>query len=131
MWSRLIEVDNIFFEHMVQVLFTQNEEVIQAFAADAPHQPLTDRIRPRCLDRRSEHLNPCPCRNCGEMVTILRVIVTNDIPWRFAEGCCFAQLLRDPYVCRRPRNADVNNPTRAELRDDEGKQGSEEQVVKL
>ncbi len=121
MRARLIKVNGILFEHTVQVLFTEDEQVIQAFTAHAPQQPLADGIRPWCFERRSEHLNPRPCRNCGKLVTVLRVIVTNEISCCFAKGCCFAQLLCGPEVCRCPRDADVHDAPRAELRNDERK----------
>ncbi len=67
MRSRLVEVDDILFEHPAEVGFAQNEDVIQAFTAHAPQQPFADRVRARCLDRRSQHLNPRSNRHCIEM----------------------------------------------------------------
>ena len=58
MWSCLIEVDNVLLEHVAQVPFPEDQQVIEAFAAQAPYQPLADRILLTCQQhqvRRIDH----------------------------------------------------------------------------
>ena len=51
MRSRLVEVGHVRLEYPTKVLFTADEHVIEAFATDAAHQSLADRVRTRGLDR--------------------------------------------------------------------------------
>ncbi len=131
MRSRLVEVDDILFEHPAEVGFAQNEDVIQAFAAHAPQQPFADRVRARCLDRRSQHLNPRSDRDGIEMRTVFGVVVTNQVLGCFPEGCRLAQLLGNPFVSWRPGHAHMHDPSRPEFSNHEGEQRPKQQVMDL
>ena len=58
MWARLVEVGDILLEYAMEVPFTQDQDVVEAFAPDAAQQSFADRVRTWCLDRRSEYLDP-------------------------------------------------------------------------
>ena len=74
--------------------------MVEAFSTDAAQQPLANRVRPRRLDRRSEHLGPASENDGLEVRTVFRIVVTNEILGRLAEGHRLPQLLRDPLVTR-------------------------------
>ena len=100
MRPRPVEVRHILLEHAPQMSFTHDEQVIEAFASNAPQQPLANGIRPRCFDWGSQHLDPTsPCDGL-EVRAILRIIISDQIRWRDAVGCGLAQLLSTPDICR-------------------------------
>ena len=79
MRSRPIEVLDILLQNVMQMLFTKNEDVIDALTPYAPQQPLTDRIGARRLDWRSEHLDACSDGDGFEMRTVLRIVVADQV----------------------------------------------------
>ncbi len=98
MRSRLIEVDDVFLEHVAEVLFPEDQDVIEAFASDAPDQPLADRVGPRRLHGGSQYLNPAARGNGGEVWTVLGIVVTNEILRRRTERRGLAQVLGNPGI---------------------------------
>ncbi len=131
MRARLVEVRHILLEHSTEMGLAHDHDVIEALAAHAPQQAFAERIRAWCLDRRSEHLDPCSHCNGIEVRPVFRIIITNQILRPLAVGRRFPQLLRDPRVTWRARHPDVHDPPRAELRDDEGEQRAKEEFMDL
>jgi hypothetical protein len=64
--SRSIEVDDIFTDNAVQMSFTQNEHVIQAFAPHTTDEPFANRVNLWCSHRGSEQVDPPIFSHAGE-----------------------------------------------------------------
>jgi len=84
--------------------------MVQAFAPDAPEEPLAGGVlagraigRPQLGD--AARLDDP--RECG---TVLAVVVADEEPGLLPERRRLAELLRDPGVGRVPRHADVDRP---------------------
>ena len=100
MRMRPIEVPHVLLEDTPQVLFAQEQNMIEAFTTNAAQQPVANGVRPGCPHRRSEHLDPAPKRHSLEVMTILRIVVANEILRPCAEGRCLTQ--RVPGVAEQP-----------------------------
>jgi hypothetical protein len=61
MRSSVIEGHHVCFEETGELLFMQDEEVIQAFSPHAPQKAFTDGIRLWSSVRRSKHVNATRC----------------------------------------------------------------------
>jgi hypothetical protein len=76
MRSSMIAVPHVYFEETVELLFMQDEEMIQAFSPHAPKKAFADGIRSWSLVRRSKHLDAtCCCHPC-KTLPIFAVIVS-------------------------------------------------------
>jgi hypothetical protein len=126
--SGTIEVRDILAQHSPLLALVQDNYVIQALAAQAPKESLTDSIGPRSHVRCAQYFNPTPRRHPGEHWAELRVIVANEIAWALVEGGGLAQLLGDPGISRVPRHPDMDYPTCCHLDQDEGVDGPEEEI---
>ena len=131
MWPRAVEILHILVQNTPQMSLADDHDVVKAFAADASEQSLTDGIRPWCFERRSKYLDPAAHRDSREVLTILRVIIPDQVFGRLAEGCRLTQLLSNPLVTRRPCHANMHDTARAEFRDDKGRQRPKEDIRKL
>jgi hypothetical protein len=123
-----VEVVDIGVEHPVELLLMQNEQVIKTLAPHASEKSFTGRIRSRGVIRDVEHLDMTRVRNTGEAHPKLTIVVTDEILWPLAKGGGFSQLLRDPGVCRRSCDADMNHSPRVQVNDEEGKERTEKEV---
>ncbi len=79
----------------------------------------------------SAALDPAACRHRSEVGAVLRVVVTNQKLWQFPKRRRLPQLLRDPIIRRRPRDTDMHDAPRAKLRDEEGEERAEEDIMEL
>ena len=126
--SRCIEVGAVRAQDMEQLTLMENEEVIEAFAPDATQKPLADGVRARCPDGRAQHLDPAARRDTGELRTEFGIVVTDQEARRHPKRRGLTQLLGDPRVGRVPRDTDMDNPTRAQVDDEEREECAETQV---
>jgi hypothetical protein len=55
----VVEVLDIGIKYSVELLLMQDEHVIKALSTHTSKKPFTDRIGPRSMVRRFEHLNAC------------------------------------------------------------------------
>ena len=74
MRSGLVDVRDVLLEHATEVLLVEYQQVIKTIAAHAPEQVFTNRVRPWCHNRRTEHLNPGSHRTRFEVRAVFRVI---------------------------------------------------------
>src|SRR5688572_12674009 len=81
--------------------------------------------------RRAQHLNPGSDHDSFEVRTVFGIVITNQILRRDPERRCLTALLRDPFVRRRSRHADVDDESRAELGHDAGDERPQEHVGDL
>ncbi len=99
-WSRMVEVLDVFVQDAPQVGLAHEQDVVQTLAAQATDQALTDDIRTRRANWRSERGDPAARRDRVEARTVFRIIVADEVLRRGAEGRGLPQLLRDPIVRR-------------------------------
>jgi hypothetical protein len=114
MRSRVVEVRAVLAQGAAQLALVQDQEVIEALASDAPQEALARGVRARCPDGRAQHRDPTARRDAGERGPVLAVVVADEGARGAAEGRRLAQLLRYPGVRRVPRDANMDDPTRAE-----------------
>ena len=77
--SGTIEVRDILAQHSPLLALVQDNYVIQALAAQAPKESLTDGIRPRRHVRCAQYCNPTPRRHPGEHRAELRIVVADEV----------------------------------------------------
>ncbi len=131
MRPRAVEIRHILAQDTPQLSLADDHDVVETFTPDAAKQSLTDGIRSWCFDRRSQYLDPAAQRDSLEVLTILRVIIPDQVVGRLAEGCRRTQLLSNPLVTRRPCHADMHDPSRAQFHDDKGTQRPKEDIREL
>src|SRR5688572_22649055 len=109
MRARTIEIPYVLLEDMSEMRFAHEQDMIEAFPPHAPQQALTDRVRTWCPDRRPQHRDAAASRQRLEARPVLRVVVPDQKCRRSPKGRCLAQLLRDPGISWRPRDANVHD----------------------
>ena len=85
MWPGPVEVRDVLLEDPPQMGFAQDQDMVEAFAANTPQQPLADGVRAWCLDRRAQHLDSAAHRDGIEVRTIFRIVVANQVLRRDAK----------------------------------------------
>lgn len=73
-----IEIVNILVEDPVELRFIKDQHVIQTLAPHTAQKMLTDRIRLRCANGRSHHVDAAS--HTGELGAIFAVIVADQKP---------------------------------------------------
>jgi hypothetical protein len=96
----MVEVRDIFADDAVKMSFTQNEDMIQAFAPHTANEPLADRISLWCFHRGLEHLNLMVPGYSGEAPPILVVMVSDQKAGSLRRESGFPDLLGDPNITR-------------------------------
>ena len=66
MGSYPVEVPNIGIEHALELLLMQNQQVVQAFLSDAPHEAFADGIGLWGMIRRFQYLDAAGCGQARE-----------------------------------------------------------------
>jgi hypothetical protein len=116
---------------MVKLLLVEDQEVIKTFSSYASQKAFTDGIRSWCVIGRFEELDVARCCNPSEAWSIFAIVIANKIPWCLPIRSGFSQLLRDPAVSRRLRNAYVDDFPRLQLYDKEGEERVKEKIGDL
>ena len=81
MGSCLVEVGDIASEHALELLFMQNQQVVQTFLSDTPQETLTDRIGSWRMIGGFENLDvTCP-RHTSKAGSKFAVVITVLAPW--------------------------------------------------
>lgn len=131
MRSSLVEVHDIRFEKAVQLLFLEDQEVIQAFSSHTSQKAFTDGIRLWGSVRRSKDVDAARGCYSREFRPEFAIIIPDQIIWRVSIGSRFSQLLRYPGIAGRARHIDMNDLSRLQLDDEERKKRAEEEVRDL
>ncbi len=113
----------------MELTFIQNEDVIQALAANTAEKPFTNGIgfgsanwRPQDFDAAG---GACKFR------AVLAVVVADQKPRMSVEGSGFAELLSNPSITGRTRDRKMNDPARTQLDDEKDKNRAKPDVVSL
>ena len=100
MRSCLVEVGHILLEHALELLLLKDQQMVEAFLSDAPHEALADGIGSGCMDRRLEKPNATCHRHASKARPKLGIVIPNQVLWRLSIGRGFSQLLRHPGIGR-------------------------------
>ena len=87
---------DILAQNRAQMVFAEDEHVIEAFASHAPEEALACCVHQRRLHRGLQDTDPCSLRNPVELGAELVVAVTDDEFVALIEGRELPQLLRCP-----------------------------------
>ena len=109
----------ILLEHLTEVPFAENNNVVETLATHAAEKSLANRIHERSLDRRPKNADVGALRGAVEVGTELTVVVSDDELWAYAEGRGLPHLLCRPLRGRVPRNANMNDLPRVDVHDKE------------
>jgi hypothetical protein len=82
----LVVVREVLSEHLPQVSFAVDEQVVGAFPAQGANPALADRVRPGCLDRSPEDLDAFGSEDGVEAGGVLGVPVPDQEPKRCLEA---------------------------------------------
>ena len=128
MWPGSIEILDISVKDTVQLLFLQDEQVIETLSSDTSQKAFTDRIGTWCVIRRDEHLDAARVCNSSETGSKLAVMITNEILRRLPIGSCLPQLLGGPGVGRTSRHPGMDDLSRFQFDDEKREKRTEAQV---
>jgi hypothetical protein len=105
--SRLEVAQGVFSEDMLQMCFSKDHNMIEAFASDTPEKSFAHRINQGSLNRGAQDANPGASGDSVEDGSELVIAITGDEFQPLPEGRRVAQLLRSPRLRRRasPRRA--------------------------
>src|SRR5258708_34681461 len=95
-WSRLIEILRIGMKHTMQLLFIENEEVIEALSPNTPQKAFADRIGSWRLIGCFQYLDAARCCNASETGSKLAIVITDEILRSFDIRSRLPQLLVGP-----------------------------------
>jgi len=73
-------VRGLFGQYSAEMLSAEDQHVVQALAAKRSREPLRERVRPRRLDRRPDHLRAVPSEDLVERRSELAVPVADQEP---------------------------------------------------
>ena len=113
----------------MQLTFIQNEDVIQALAADAAEKSFTNGIGFGGTNRRSQHFDAAG--GTRKFRAVFAVIVADQKPRMSVEGGGFAKLLSHPSIAGRTRDRKMNYSARAQLDDEKDEHRAKPEVIGL
>jgi hypothetical protein len=114
--ARGVEIPKaILLEHLTEVPFAEDNNVVETLAPDAAEKPLAKRIHERSLNCRPKNVDAGTGRGATEIGAELAVVVADDELGPDAEGCGFPELLRRPLRGGVSRNSDTRNLLRVDV----------------
>jgi len=122
MWPCLIEILDIGTQDTMQLLLTEDQDVIQALSTDAPQKAFTDRIGSWRVIGRFQYLDATRCCNTSETGSKLAIIITDEVLGNLTVGSRLPQLLCSPSVGGRSRHADMDHFPRFQFDDEKRKE---------
>ena len=90
--------------------FIENDDMLQTFPPDAPHEALHIRILPWRPGRNHDFVDPHVLAALPKARAVDAVGVTKEMPWRLVPWKRFDHLLRRPWGSGMLRHVEVNNP---------------------
>jgi hypothetical protein len=106
MGPRAVVVGSILSKNPAQVRFTERDQMVDTFPPDRADQPFRMPILPRRPGRDRSVPNTHGMQPASDGRTVNPVLVADQISWSFIPGKRFADLLRDPFRRRMPRDLD-------------------------
>ncbi len=79
MWSCPIEICDVGTQDTMQLLFTEDQYVIQALSPDTPQKAFTDGIGTRSVIWCFKNLDAACCCNMSETKAKLAIMIVNEI----------------------------------------------------
>jgi hypothetical protein len=128
MGASVIEVRHIPLEHAEELLFMQNQQMIETFPAYASQETFAARIGLWSIIRCPQELDSCPAHHAGKERTERAAVVTDQEPGRLPQGCCFSALLGDPGIGGMASHSNMQDFSALEFDDKEGNERTEEEV---
>ncbi len=123
-----VEVGDVLAEHAGPLPLAEDEQVIQARAADAPQEALADGVGLRGAVRCAQDLDTARCRDPRERRPERAVVIADEGARALVKRGGLAQLLGDPGVGRMARRAHMDDSPYGLFNDEEGEQWPEEHV---
>ncbi len=131
MRTSLIEELTVLVDDAPDMFFTQNQDVVQTFTADAADEPFANGVCFGGIGWRVNDFDASPFDRVFKMRSILVVIIAQQKARAFAKGRGFSHLLRDPLIGGGAGHPDMHHPSRAVFDDEKQKNRPEEQVIGL
>jgi hypothetical protein len=91
-----VEVPHIGIEHALELLFMEDQQMVEAFLSDAPQEALADRISSWGMIRYFQNLNGTGCRHTSKARPEFAIVITNQISGREPIGSRFSQRYAPP-----------------------------------
>ena len=130
-WATLVEMRTERSQRSSKVVFAQDQDVVQAFAAHTSKEPLADRVAVRRERRDSDDGRSTADGDSIKDATELTVIISNEEPGAVVERHRFAKLLSGLLVRRVSSDVAVNDLAAVETYDEEREDRSENEVIQL
>src|SRR5690348_16006020 len=86
MRSCLVEVHYIAIEHALELLLAEDQQMVQAFLTNTPHEALADGVGSWSVIRCFENLDTTCPRHPSEAGPKFAVVITNEIVWCVPRG---------------------------------------------
>ena len=115
----------------MQLLLTEDQDVIQALSPDAPQKAFTDRIGSWRVIGRFQYLDAARCCNTSETGSKLAIMITDEILRRLAIRSSLPQLLCGPSVGWRARHTYVDDFPRLQFDEEKHKERPKEEISDL
>ena len=131
MGSCLLEVGHIGIEDALELPLMQDQQVVQTLLPHTPHESLADGIGPWGMNRRFEQLDATGPRHPHKRGAKFAIVISYQILRCLSIGRGFAELLGRPGIGRRSCHAHLDDLARLQFDDEEGKEGSKEQIGDL
>ena len=131
MWSCQVEVGHIPIENPLELLLVEDQQVVKAFLSYTSQEAFADRISSGSVIRRFKNLHVTRGRHSSETGAKFTIVIPNQILWCLPIRRGFSELLRHPWISRRPCHAHVDDLPRLEFDDEERKERSKEEICDL
>src|SRR2546423_13637018 len=90
-----------------------------AFLPHTPQEAFADRISSGSVIWCFKKLNNTGCRHTSETGPKFSIVITDQVLWCLPIRSGFSELLRDPGIRRRPRDANMDHPSRLKFDEEE------------
>ncbi len=131
MWPPLVMIPDGLADQAPQPGLAQDQDVIQAFSADAAVEALDEGVHQGRLVGSEDEVDIAGLGHALEFVTELAIVIEDQVVGLDVPGRGLAKLLRRPGVRWIPGDAEVDDPSRVDVHDEEREDGSKEEVVGL
>src|SRR5438309_2382888 len=126
-----VEVWHPFGQDPPKVILAEDQDVVEALAAEAAEEAFADGIHVGRVRRDRDHVDARAVGGVGKVAAEFAVVVPDQKPRGLLVGCGLPQLLGDPGVGREAGDVDMHDFTTAMPDDEEGEERAEPGVVEL